>query len=208
MGWLITLAVIVLLAILPFGVRAVYDENGAFIWLLFGPFKLRLYPAKPKRNKKEKVKKEEKKKESASKSVKKEPKQKGGSYNDFLPLIRTILQFLDHFRRKLRVNHLEMRLILAGGDPDTLAVNYGKAWTALGNLMPHLERFLVIRKRHLEVECDFVEESTRIFARADITITIARVFHLLGVHGIRILKHLFQLKNLQKGGVKNESKPS
>lgn len=60
-------------------------------------------------------------------------------------MVKVALNFLGDFRRKLRVNRLELKLILAGGDPCDLAVNYGRAWTAVGNLMPQLERLFVIK---------------------------------------------------------------
>ena len=81
-----------------------------------------------------------------------------------------------------------MKLILANDDPCDLAVNYGRAWAALGSLMPQLERLFVIKKRNLEVECDFTSEEMVMFARADITITLARILHLLSKHGIKVLK--------------------
>ena len=109
-----------------------------------------------------------------------------------------MLDFLAAFGRKIRVNHLEMKLILAGGDPCDLAVNYGKAWTALGNLLPLLERCFVIRKRDLQVECDFVSESTTIFARLDITITLRRLLGLVVVYGIRALKEYLKISQKRK----------
>ena len=91
-------------------------------------------------------------------------------------------------------------MTLAGDEPDKLAVNYGRAWAALGNLMPHLERTFVIRKRDVDVACDFLAEETLIYARLDATITVARATHLLSRHGIKILKELGELKKLRKGG--------
>ena len=76
----------------------------------------------------------------------KKPKaEKGGSLLDFLPLVKIALDFLGDFRRKLRLDNLYLRLILAGSDPCDLAVNYGRAWAALGNLMPQLEKWFVIK---------------------------------------------------------------
>ena len=45
--------------------------------------------------------------------------------------------------------------MLGGGDPCDLAINYGKAWAALGNLWSRLEQFFVIKKRDVEIQCDF-----------------------------------------------------
>lgn len=50
---------------------------------------------------------------------------------DFLPLVKVALNFLGDFRRKLRVNRLELKLILAGGDPATsrsITEGLGRQW--------------------------------------------------------------------------------
>ena len=203
MGWLIALAVICLLVLLPLGFRAIYRENNPGVWILVGPFKLRVFPTKPKQKSSTKKQKPDAKKSASPKpSRKQKESSKGGSYRDFLPIVQTIIEFLGHFRRKIRINHLEMKVILSGDDPCDLAVNYGKAWAAVGNLMPQLERIFVIKKRNLEVECDFAGEKTLIFARLDATITLGRAIHLLTWHGVKILKQLLQLKKLRKGGAK------
>lgn len=193
MGWLIALAVLCGMAVLPIGFRAIYRESQPGVWVLIGPVKLRVYPG---RRKKEKPKKQ--KPAEAKQPGKKS--EKGGNYRDFIPVVKTIFAFLEHFRRKLRVNDLQLKVVLAGEDPADLAINYGKAWAGLGNLMPQLERFFVIKKRNLEVECDFTAETTLVYAKADMTITLARALHLLGRYGIRILKDLLELKKLRKGG--------
>ena len=53
MGWLITLGIFLLLAILPVGVRLRYDSDGILVKLIAGPVKIVLYP-RPKKQKKDK----------------------------------------------------------------------------------------------------------------------------------------------------------
>lgn len=190
MGWLIALLVLLSLLFLPLGFCAIYRRSNAGVWLLIGPFKLRVFPG----NKKEKSAKQEK--TSATDSS----RSKGGSFRDFQPVAQTILQFLEEFRKKIRVKNLELRLVLAGNDPSDLAVNYGRTWAAVGSLIPQLERFLVIKKRNIQVECDFLADETLIYARLDATITIIRALQLLSVHGLKIIKQLMNLKKLRKGG--------
>lgn len=200
MEWLITLGVLTLLAILPLGVSVMYNTDGPLVRLIAGPVRLTLFPTK-KKDKKEKPKKEKPKKEAqAGEKKKAEPSKKGGSFKDFLPLVQLALQFLGDFRRKLRVKRLELKLIMAGGDPCDLALNYGKAWAAVGNLMPHLENLFVIKKRDVEVECDFTASDTLIFVHLDITITLGRLLALVVVYGIRALKEFFNIINKRKGG--------
>ncbi len=200
MGWLIAAGVLFLLAILPIGVSVIYNTYGPLVRLIAGPVKITVYPSKKEKKKKEKPKAE--KKEPAPSAGVRSKEKKGGSFKDFLPLVDLVLDFLGKFRRKLRVNRLEMKLVMAADDPCDLAVNYGKAWAALGNLMPQLERLFVIKKRNLEVECDFTAEKTLIFARLDLTITIGRLLSLGVVHGIRILRQYLKIMKTRKGGAK------
>ena len=213
MGWLVTLGILFLLAILPLGVSIKYNSEGPVIRLILGPVKLTLVPGKKK------VKKETKKPEKKPKKQKKtpekprqvgkekpdpqpKPKEKGGSILDFLPLVQTVFEFLGDFRRKLRIDHLELKLIMAGDDPCDLAVNYGRAWAAVGNLMPRLERWFVIKSRDVEVECDFFASETLIIARLDLTITLGRVIAAVVRFAYRALREFLKIKKKRKGGAK------
>jgi len=203
MGWLIALGVLTLIAILPIGVSAFYDEDGPRALIIAGPARIQVFPGKKKEKEKKEKKTTPKKKTSAKSSEKTtEKKKKGGSIYDFLPIVDLVLDFLAAFGRKLRVNRLELKLILAGSDPSDLALNYGRGWAVLGNLLPLLERAFVIQKRDLEVECDFLSDKTTIIARLDLSITIGRVISLLFVRGIPILRELLKLMKILKGGAK------
>jgi len=215
MGWLITLGILVLLAVLPLGVSVKYDSDGPLVKVIAGPIRLTVFP-RPKKQKKEKKKEEKKlapaaeKKEEENlpkppqppKPAKEEkPKEKkGGSLTDFIPFVKLGLNFLGDFRRKLRLNDLELKLVLASSDPCDLAVNYGKTWAAVGNLLPSLERWFVIKKRNVEVECDFTASQTLVTARLDISITLGRLLSLIAVYGVRALKEFLNFKKKRKGG--------
>ena len=202
MGWLITLCILVLLAILPLGASAVYNSDGFSASLIIGPLRIVLFPSGKKKSDAPKKKKVKQDKKPADKPVKKkaESNKSGGSITDFLPLLKIALELLDDFRRKLRINKLEAKIILGGGDPCDLAVNYGKYWTAVGNLMPHLERFLVIQKRDIEIECDFTATGNVIFVHVDLTITLGRILYIAVYHGVRALIAFLQIMKTRKGG--------
>lgn len=202
MGWLIALGVLVLLALLPLGISARYDASGALVRLIAGPVRFKLYPRKKKEKKPHEKKKEKKPAQTANGGGQQET-QKGGSWKDFLPLVRLGLDFLGDFRRKLRINRLEMKIIMACDDPADLAINYGRVWAAVGNLWPRLEELFVIKKRDVQVECDFTAEQTLVCARADITITLGRLLSLGVRYGIRAVKEYLKLcKNHEGGGTK------
>ena len=211
MGWLIFLAILIGLGCVPLGVRLRYDEDGPLAAVLLGRLPIVLYPvpgwlkkltSREKKDGEKKPKKEKPKKEKPPKDTVGEGPQ-GGSWKKFLPLVRLGLHFLGDFRRKLRVNRLVLRLTLAGDDPCDLAVNYGRAWAAVGNLLAAMQRAFVIQKRDVEVQCDFLGEETKVVFAMDLTITLGRVLGLLVKYGIRAVTILLKMKN-QKAVQNNE----
>ena len=214
MGWWITLGIVFLLTILPLGVRVSYDEDGPLVKVVLGFIKFTVFPRpkKQKKSQKEKTKKPEKTRKQSQQPedadlpkppqppAKPKQKKKGGSLKDFLPLVKLAFDFLGDFRRKLRMNELYLRLILASDDPCDLAVNYGKTWTAVGNFLPALERWFVIKKRDVEVECDFTASETKVIARLEIAMTLGRLLSLAAVYGIRGIKEFIVFRKIRKGG--------
>lgn len=200
MGWLIALAILVMLGFLPLGVKGVYGASGPSVDLLIGPVRIPVFPTRKKEKAKPAKQETEKKEEEPKQKKPQTTEKKGGSFADFLPLVRVATDFLGDFRRKLRVKRLEMLLCMAGDDPCDLAVNYGRAWAAVGNLMPQLERLFVIKKRDVQVCCDFTQTQTTIYVRADITITLGRLLGLLLRYGWRACKEYFKIMDKRKGG--------
>lgn len=198
MGWLIFLAVLLLLGSMPLGLRLRYDAGGAEAVLLVGMFRLGLYPMserlyrllhRPKKQKAQPVPQA-----PTAPPQPPPPKKPGGDWKRFLPLLQTGMDFLGDLRRKLRVNNLTFRFLMAGDDPADLAVNYGRAWAAVGSLMPRLDRAFVIKKRDVQVECDFVGTETRVVFAMDLTVTLGRLLGLAVRYGIRIIKQFLAIK--------------
>ena len=218
MGLWITLGILTLLAVLPLGVRVQYDAEGPLVKIVLGPVKLTVFPspqkeAKPKKEPKKAADQKADQQEKTAAEEEKLPKppqappepkpakgNKGGSLTDFLPFVRLGLDFLGDFRRKLRMKELYLRLILASEDPCDLAVNYGKTWTAVGNFLPALERWFVIKKRDVEVECNFTASETKVIARLEITITLGRLLALVAVYAVRGIKEFIVFRKKRKGG--------
>ena len=209
MGWLIALAVIVLLAILPLGASVLYDEDGPRVRILAGPLKIQVFPLKKKKKdkpRKAKSQKQKKPKKAAAETAPAEkpnpaPKPKsGGSWTDFLPLVRIALDLLNDLRRKLRVDHLKLHLTMAADDPCDLAVNYGRMNASLAGLIAQLERFLVIKKRDVHIDCDFTASQTLLLARLDLTITLGRILAIAVIYGLRALTTFLKIKKQREGG--------
>ena len=215
MGWWITLGILILLAILPLGISIRYDEDGTMVRVILGPVRFTVFP-RPKKEKKpgkeKKTKTEEPKSQPAgtdepakqpAKNLAAQPEEKkksGGPISDFLPLLQIVMDMLGAFRRRLRLNVLELKLIMAADDPSDLAVNYGRAWAAVGNLMPRIEKLFVIKKRNIEVECDFEATQTRAIARLDLTITLGRLLATVFYYGGEAGLELMKINKKRKGG--------
>ena len=195
MIWLIVVAVLAGIAVLPLGISAVYDSTGASVKLIAGPLRFLLYPGKKKQKKEKEDQPQEQTPAQGGQS-----QSSGGGVKDFMPLVQVVLDFLAEFRSKLRVDVLELKLTLAGDDPCDLAVNYGRAWAALGNLVPQLERFFVIKKRDMQVQCDFTADTTVIYARLDLTLAVARILSLGLRHGFKAVREYLKIMKSRKGG--------
>ena len=191
MGWLIALAAVVGLLMIRLGISAVYNEDGPVIKLTFGPYRRILYPA---------AKKEKKKSSGKAGDADGKNQKKGGSLSDFFPLLDILLEFLSDVRRKLLVTRLDLRILLAGDDPCDLGILYARTLTAVHGLDPQLERFFRIRKKDIRVECDFEGDSSAVWARLDLSLTVARVLSLGLRHGTKALREYLKIMKLRKGG--------
>lgn len=211
MGWGVFFVCLLVLAWIPLGIRVSYGEAGFEARIIAGPVKITLFPRKNRKKKLKTTDSSEKATEETTKSPseKKRPKtettekdepgmQSGGSLERFVPWIRLGLDFLGALRRKIRLDNLYLHVVLAGDDPCDLAVNYGRAWAAVGDLLPKLERIFVIRKRDIQVGCDFAAEKITVAARGDMTMTLGRTLCLGTIYGIRALKIFLTMK--REGG--------
>lgn len=198
----IVLLILLFIAVLPVGLIADYNAHGARVLLTIGPVRIPLYPS-------ESSDKKNKKKSGAKglSDTKKEDKS-GGKLADFLPILRTILVFLNNLRRRIIVKELEATLTLAGNDPCDLSVNYGRAWAAVGNLQPHLNRLFHIKKQNIRVACDYAAEETAVEVHAVLSIMFIRLLKLITCYGYRILKQYLNVKNQRKGGMRYEPESS
>ena len=204
MGWLIALGVFLLIAMLPVGALVRYDCQGFYLSIVAGFVRITLFPRKKKGKKEKKAKPTDQTQKAEKKAAPAQSKEnssgKGGSLKDFLPMVHVAMDFLNQFRKVLRVDHLQLKLILAGEDPCDLAVNYGRAWAALGNFLPMLERVVHVKKRDCEVECDFTAEQTLIIVQAELTLLLWQGVFLTAVYGFQVIKELLILKKKRKGG--------
>ena len=181
MWWIIPVAIALViagLAVLPVGLRVIYDKDGLTAKLLvwFFPYKLNITEINEKS-----FERRMKTKKMMEENPDYQPPiiHPDGTLREFFPLLDLYLQLLFNKKYKLRVKLLELKLTMANDDPFDLAMNYGKAQMIIAGLLPQLERIFNIEKKEIDIACDFLAEETMLYARADLRMPLARLIGAL-----------------------------
>lgn len=166
----IILGILVLLALVPVGIRAVFDGTLTVHATVLG-IRFRLYPA-PKKTKK--------KSKQAQKAPAKTPKAPAKN-PDLQAYLQLAVKLLGKLKRKLLLKELTLHAIFGGKEPE---LNYGRAWAAIGLTFPLIEETFRIRKRDVGAYYDRGEESIRLYARAHAILTVFGAIHI-ALHALR-----------------------
>lgn len=197
----VILSLLLLILLLPVGVKLRYEENGTTLSALFGLLTIRLLPRKRSKKPKEKEKKQPTKAGHWKESKKQTPATLGGKLSGLLPFVRMAVELLGDFRRRLRLKY-QIRVTVGGSDPADTAKNYGTAWAAVGMATPLLQGAFRVKSQDVTVHCDFLSEELRAAAELKVTIRVGQVLWLLLRYGVRFIKQWYAYK---KGGTSNES---
>lgn len=192
------LGLILLVLILPMGVRLNYSADGLVLKLVLGLVRLTLIPRKKgkkkeKKPKKPKKTKEKKPKASASASPKQPEQKKGGKLSGLSQYLPLLFELIGHFRRRLLMRHLTVLVNLAGDDPCDLALLYGKANGAVGAAIPLLERAFRIRRRDIQIFCDFLADETEVYVDLEVVACPLRLLTVSLRYGWKLLKTMWKL---------------
>lgn len=203
-GWLIALGVVLivlaLIPLIPVRLNLIYNEEGLNYKLFCGLLKIKPEWLESEEGLKPRLQRDAKvitKKAKAAATEK-----DGGDLSQFWPFLEALGKFLNDLRKKLRVKKMELYWILGGEDPCELAISYGKAWAAVGNVLPLLERIFVIKKRDVQVFCDFMSPKTKVYLRLRITMPLFRLVSLLVQYGVPAYREYEKITNIDEGGAK------
>lgn len=187
---LIVLAVLWLISLIRVGARVRYGADGLFLWVLAGPFKIKLLPAgeKKKSKRKKKAAKAEKEPPAAAEGHKKEPKEgQPGTLSRLMQLLPVAGEACGALKRKIRIDDLELELIWGGSDPAAIALGYGQANAALGMIWPILDNNFKVKRHSFQIGMDYGRTQPGVELTAALTFTIGQLV-TLGIHyGVKAL---------------------
>ena len=182
---LIAALVFWLISLIRVGARVRYGEAGLFVFVLAGPVKIQLLPARPKKEtpgKKKKPKKEKKPKEK-----KPEPEGRPGTLSRLMKLLPVVGQACGALKRKIRIDDLKLDLIWGGSDPASVALGYGQANAALGMLWPVFDNNFKVKRHSFQIGMDYGRTQPAVELEAAVTFTVGQIV-TLGVHyGVKAL---------------------
>jgi len=190
---LVLIALALLISLVRVGATVDYDFTGLKVRARVGQIKITVFPMK-KKDKPIKQKKQKKKPEHAVE----QPQQKGGNLTlvkKFLPLA---VEAAGRFKKKIRIDRIELHLVWGASDPAAAAMGYGWANAALGMLWPLIEHNFNVRDRQLRTSVDYNATNPVITIRAAISLTIGQGLVLGAVLGWKVLILFRRHKKEQK----------
>ena len=187
---LVILVVLWLISLIRIGGRVKYGAEGLFVFLLLGPVKLCLFPAKeePEGDWRPKKKKPKKQKPALAEKHKKEPKEgQPGTLSRLMKLLPVAGQACGALKRKIRIDDLELQLIWGGSDPAAIALGYGQANAALGMIWPILDNNFKVKRHSFQIDLDYGRTQPGVELTAALTFTIGQIVTLSVHYGVKAL---------------------
>lgn len=203
-GWIIAGVLVLLLCLiasLRLGVGGSHtQEEGIKVWLRLGPARITLYPRPKKQAKPAKAKKDKPPKETKPKKERTPKKPFTGE--QIVALVRQLiplaLEAAGSFRRKLRIDVLDARLVVGEPDPADAAMHYGQASAALGALWGPLNEAFQIKDGRARVDVDFQQEHWALWGRVQMTLTVGQLVWLGLRYGAAVLNILRETRKESK----------
>ena len=178
----VVLLVLLALGLIRIGVQVEYSGQGLAVWLRAGAFRIPVFPAKRKKPKETKPK--------PAKKARSDTGKKGGRLKLALDLIPVILDTVKRFFRKLRMDQLEMNIVVCASDPGEVAMRYGEANALLGTIWQPMLQVFHVKQAHAHVDVDFEAGESVLYIFASLSLTIAQVLALVLVFGGKALQIL------------------
>ena len=227
MGWMILGIIALIIGMLlwfPIRIGLSSGEGGFALWVRLLFFTLHILPKKEKeetpkqaeRRKRREARKQQKAEKKAARKKKKEsseaekpPKEKPKkTLQEWLGLIKLFAQsggrIARRFWKGFRIDHLTLRMAVAGGDAAQTAITYGKVNAAVYSAYAVAEQIVTLRKTDIRIVPDFLSEQSRTEISGELFFRVGTLLAALFSGGIFLLKG-FLAEKRQKPGQKGEA---
>ena len=176
----IVLAVLVLIALLRFGVIVEYSEVGFELWVKAAFLKFKTVGEDVENRKKIKeIRKKVRKK--IKKNIKRDNTYlKGlipGSMDEFMTTLKSVSELLGRFKRKLLIKQLTLYYTSAGENPANTALQFGAANAVFEGIMPQIKKNFRVRRLDMRAGFDFTSQEQKIYAKAILSIAVWEVLY-------------------------------
>lgn len=197
----VVLLVLFLLGLLRVGGGGEYSAQGLTAWLKLGPFQIKVFPLKKKKEKKKKPSKAKKAQPKPQKPTKEKPKQGGtlAQVREFLPLI---CEAAGALKRRIRIDKLYLDYTLPGKeDAAAAAMSFGYSNAAVGMILPLFEQNFDVKERRVRTAVDFNADSPKIYVYAVISARLGQLVSFALRFGWKFLMVYQKTKNPKKEAI-------
>ena len=176
---LIVLLIVAALLLMPVGIDAEYAERRAVVRAKVGPVGLPVLTFPKTEEEKAKQKKRPKK-----------PKEKKKKWDRerIVVLIRLGLRALERLRRRLRVDELQLHLLVSTSDPYRTAMLYGSLNAAVYALLPALTQAVELRNQDIQIDVDFDRGQMEAYGRLLLRIYVGQLLVVGAAFGLGFLR--------------------
>lgn len=177
---LVILLLLWLISLIRIGGRVHCGQAGLLFTALVGPFRIQLFPMKPKKSKKRPKKEKEPERENTPTEKRPAPEDQPGTLSRLMKLLPVAAQFCGALKKKIRIDDLRLELIWGGGDPAAVALGYGRANAVLGMLWPIVDHNFKVKRHAFQIDMDYSADQPVVELRAAVTLTVGQIA-VLGV---------------------------
>jgi len=147
-----------------------YSKEGFRLWAKAGFIKFELL--KDGIKKKPKKKKEKKKKAKSADIM-------PGSLSEFIVMLKSVLNMLKRFRRRLLIKELTLYYTAAGENPANTALLFGASNAVSGMIIPLIKKSFRVRRLDFRSGFDFTSTEPGIYLKARMSIATWEVFYAM-----------------------------
>lgn len=187
----VILAFLVVIAYVKVGITVLWN-NALTLRLMIGPFRFTLSPGK-RQSSGPKDKSNTPGRKSSRKREKKSP-----WLQVLLSNWEELLCFAGRVLRTPVLNPLVLKVTFGGEDPAESALNYGRAWAAIGAIMPLAENSFRIGRREIDVEYDRTASGISVYAKVSLSLRFGQCVRLVVSALILVLRFYRQMKQSEK----------